>query len=82
MKKLIALVLILMFSLNAATAFAEVPAAAPETSKTLVVYFSATGSTERIAGTIAEESKADGVQCAFPHAMRDFAKRFYGTVGA
>lgn len=52
MKKLIALALTLMFAL---TAFAE----APQTGKTLVVYFSATGSTERIANLIAEETGAD-----------------------
>ena len=46
MKKLIALVLTLMFTLTAVAAFAEEPAATEEPSKTLVVYYSATGSTE------------------------------------
>ena len=61
MKKRIALVLTLMFTLTAFAAFVEASeatkAAAP--SKTLVVYFSATGSTERIAHTIAAETEAD-----------------------
>ena len=56
MKKLIALVLTLMFTLTAVAAFAEEPAATEEPSKTLVVYYSATGSTERIANMIAEET--------------------------
>lgn len=59
MKKLIALVLTLMFTLTAVAAFAEAPAAADTPSKTLVVYFSATGSTERIANMIAAETGAD-----------------------
>ena len=59
MKKLIALVLTLMFTLTAIAAFAEAPAAADTPSKTLVVYFSATGSTERIANMIAAETGAD-----------------------
>ena len=59
MKKLIALVLTLMFTLTAVAAFAEEPAATEEPSKTLVVYYSATGSTERIANMIAEETGAD-----------------------
>ncbi len=58
MKKLIALVLTLMFALTA-VAFAEEPAATDAPSKTLVVYFSATGSTERIANMIAEVTGAD-----------------------
>ncbi len=58
MKKLIALVLTLMFALTA-VAFAEDPAATDAPSKTLVVYFSATGSTERIANMIAEVTGAD-----------------------
>lgn len=49
MKKLIALVLTLMFTLTAVAAFAEEPAATDTPSRTLVVYYSATGSTERIA---------------------------------
>lgn len=48
-KKLIALVLTLMFTLTAVAAFAEEPAATDTPSRTLVVYYSATGSTERIA---------------------------------
>ena len=65
MKKLIALVLTLMFTLTAFAAFAEAaeateaPEAADAPSKTLVVYFSATGSTERIAHMIAAETEAD-----------------------
>ena len=59
MKKLIAFVLTLMFTLTAVAAFAEEPAAADTPSKTLVVYFSATGSTERIANMIAAETGAD-----------------------
>ncbi len=59
MKKLIALVLTLMFTLTAMAAFAEAPSPTAEPSKTLVVYFSATGSTERIAEMIAEETGAD-----------------------
>ena len=59
MKKLIAFVLSLMMALTAFAAFAEEPAATEEPSKTLVVYFSATGSTERIANMIAEETGAD-----------------------
>jgi len=59
MKKLIALVLTLMFTLTAVAAFAEEPAATEEPSKTLVVYYSATGSTERIANIIAAETGAD-----------------------
>ncbi len=58
MKKLIALVLTLMFALTA-VAFAEEPEATDAPSKTLVVYFSATGSTERIANMIAEATSAD-----------------------
>ena len=59
MKKLIALVLTLMFTLTAVAAFAEEPAATEEPSRTLVVYYSATGSTERIANMIAEATGAD-----------------------
>ncbi len=59
MKKLIALVLTLMFTLTAVAAFAEEPAATDTPSKTLVVYYSATGSTERIANMIAAETGAD-----------------------
>ena len=65
MKKRIALVLTLMFTLTAFAAFAEAaeateaPEAADAPSKTLVVYFSATGSTERIAHMIAAETEAD-----------------------
>lgn len=65
MKKRIALVLTLMFTLTAFAAFAETseeteaPEAADAPSKTLVVYFSATGSTERIAHMIAAETEAD-----------------------
>lgn len=58
MKKLITLVLTLMFVLTA-VAFAEEPVATDAPSKTLVVYFSATGSTERIANMIAEATGAD-----------------------
>ena len=47
MKKLIALVLTLMFTLTAVAALAEAPATTDTPSKTLVVYYSATGSTER-----------------------------------
>ena len=63
MKKRIALVLTLMFTLTAFAAFAETseeteaPEAADAPSKTLVVYFSATGSTERIAHMIAAETE-------------------------
>ncbi len=59
MKKLIALVLTLMFTLTAVAAFAEEPAATDTPSRTLVVYYSATGSTERIANMIAAEIGAD-----------------------
>ncbi len=59
MKKLIAFVLTLMFTLTAVAAFAEEPAAADTPSKTLVVYYSATGSTERIADMIAAKTGAD-----------------------
>ena len=59
MKKLIALVLTLMFTLTAVAAFAEDPATTDTPSKTLVVYYSATGSTERIANMIAAETDAD-----------------------
>ena len=65
MKKRIALALTLMFTLTAFAAFAEAaeateaPEAADAPSKTLVVYFSATGSTERIAHMIAAETEAD-----------------------
>ena len=55
MKKLIAFVLTLIFALTAAAAFAETP----ETGKTLIVYYSATGSTERIASIMAEKIDAD-----------------------
>ena len=57
MKKLIALVLSLMLVLTAVNAFAEETADVP--SKTLVVYYSATGSTERIAAMIAAQTGAD-----------------------
>lgn len=59
MKKLIALVLTLILTLTAAAAFAQATMVTAEPSKTLVVYFSATGSTERIAQQIAEETEAD-----------------------
>ena len=59
MKKLIALALTLMFTLTAVAAFAEDPATTDTPSKTLVVYYSATGSTERIANMIAAETDAD-----------------------
>ena len=59
MKKLIALVLTLMFTLTAVAALAEAPATTDTPSKTLVVYYSATGSTERIANMIAAETGAD-----------------------
>ena len=59
MKKLIALVLTLMFTLTAVAAYAEEPAATEEASKRLIVYYYATGSTERIANMIAEETGAD-----------------------
>ena len=59
MKKLIALVLTLMFTLTAVAALAEAPATTDTPSRTLVVYYSATGSTERIANMIAEETGAD-----------------------
>ena len=59
MKKLIALVLTLMFTLTAVAAYAEEPAAPEEASKRLIVYYYATGSTERIANMIAEETGAD-----------------------
>ena len=55
MKKLIAFALTLIFTLATVTAFAETP----ETGKTLIVYFSATGSTERIANIMAEKINAD-----------------------
>ena len=55
MKKLIAFVPTLIFALTAAAAFAETP----ETGKTLIVYYSATGSTERIASIMAEKIDAD-----------------------
>lgn len=51
-----------MFTLTAVAAFAEEPAATEEPSKTLVVYYSATGSTERIANMIAEETGAERVR--------------------
>lgn len=59
MKKLIALVLTLMFTLTTVAALAEAPATTDTPSRTLVVYYSATGSTERIANMIAEETGAD-----------------------
>lgn len=60
MKKWIVLMLTLVFTLAALTAFAEGgDTAESQASKTLVVYFSATGSTERIANMIAEETGAD-----------------------
>lgn len=59
MKKLIALVLTLMFTLTAVAALAEAPATTDTPSRTLVVYYSATGSTECIANMIAEETGAD-----------------------
>ena len=59
MKKLIALVLTLMFTLTAFAALAEAPAATDAPSKTLVVYYSATGSTARIANMIAANTGAD-----------------------
>ena len=59
MKKLIALVLTLMFTLTAVSAFAEEAATSKEPSTTLVVYYSATGSTERIAHMIAAKTGAD-----------------------
>ncbi|MDO5377779.1 MAG: flavodoxin [Clostridia bacterium] len=60
MKKRIALMLTLLCALTAFTAFAESQdAPAPQEGKTLVVYFSATGSTERIANLIAAETNAD-----------------------
>ena len=59
MKKLIALVLTLMFTLTAVAALAEAPATTDTPSRTLVVYYSATGSTERIANMIVEETGAD-----------------------
>ena len=59
MKKLIALVLTLMFTLTAVAALAEAPATTDTPSRTLVVYYSATGSTERIANMIAEGTGAD-----------------------
>ena len=59
MKKLIALVLTLMFTLTAVAALAEAPATTDTPSRTLVVYYSATGSTERIANMIAAETGAD-----------------------
>lgn len=59
MRKLIALGLTLMIALTATGALAETPAATPEPSTTLVVYFSATGSTGRIAEMIASATGAD-----------------------
>ncbi len=59
MKKLIALVLTLMFTLTAVAALAEAPVTTDTPSRTLVVYYSATGSTERIANMIAAETGAD-----------------------
>lgn len=59
MKKLLAFVLTLMLTLTAVSAFAEAPAGTDAPSKTLVVYYSATGSTERIANMIAAETGAD-----------------------
>ena len=55
MKKLIAFALTLIFALATVTAFAETPG----TGKTLIVYFSATGSTESIANIMAEKINAD-----------------------
>lgn len=57
MKKLIARVLTLVFTLTVAAAFAEEPVVAP--SKALVVFFSATGNTGRIAELIAQDAGAD-----------------------
>ena len=59
MKKLIALVLTLIFTLTAVAALAEAPATTDTPSRTLVVYYSATGSTERVANMIAAETGAD-----------------------
>lgn len=61
MKKLIALVLTLIFALSCTNAFADVPEATaePEPSNVLVVYYSATGSTERVANMIAAQTGAD-----------------------
>ena len=59
MKKLIALVLTLMSTLTAFAALAEAPATTDTPSKTLVVYYSATGSTARIANMIAASTGAD-----------------------
>ncbi|MGN0777762.1 MAG: flavodoxin [Aristaeellaceae bacterium] len=61
MKKLIALALSLMLALIACAAVAEGCDAIvlPETGKTLVVYYSATGNTERVGGIIAAETGAD-----------------------
>lgn len=57
----IALTLPLMLALAACAAVAESGDATilPEAGKTLVVYYSATGNTERIAGIIAAETGAD-----------------------
>ncbi len=59
MKKPLALVLTLMFTLTSVAAFTEGTAATDTPSKTLVVCYSATGSTERIANMIAAETGAD-----------------------
>ena len=58
MKKLIAILMTLLLALPA-VAGAEAPEATKEPSKTLVVYYSATGSTERVAELIAGETGAD-----------------------
>ena len=61
MKKLIALTLTLMLAFAACAAVAEGgdTIVIPEMGRTLVVYYSATGNTERIAGIIAAETGAD-----------------------
>lgn len=55
MKKMIAMMMALVLALTCGFALAE----EPEAEKTLVVYFSATGSTEAVAGYIAEATGAD-----------------------
>lgn len=61
MKKLIAFVLTLMLALAACTAVAEGgdTIVIPEAGRTLVVYYSATSNTERVADIIAAETGAD-----------------------
>ncbi len=59
MKRLIALVMTMMLAATAVAAFADEATTTDTPVRTLVVYFSATGSTERIANMIAAETGAD-----------------------